>query len=628
MHDQENARETGTGSTRRPARAPGHVPPARLSDLPGLQAMAGNAAVVQMLRQAGHSWAQEQHQHSAGCGHQRNDQAEPAVQRSAVHEVLRTPGRPMDDATRIDMESRLGADFSDVRIHDNVAARASATEVGARAYTSGSHIVLGDGGGDAHTLAHELTHVIQQRQGPVAGSDNGSGLKVSDPSDRFEREAEANATRAVALPPTAVAEHAHTQAGRTDVAPLQRAASTGTGEPVAVQRIIKVTPEMYARGIGVDLANMDRGQLNRYVTFAVTDDVKFAMRLDAGSDFATRLKRVKELITGNDVAGALEMLTPLIADVNAVQAGSTDYVQNYYPNVTNADGTVVDGAGNARDMGRDELVQKPNSETRYKTDPTGSGYAHTSLNRGITEPRWGDDTGMRSQMAAGLGPGMAANPSLYPSTPQRLARHPRGGDNLALKQLTWAQAVALLPRPLINLLFDARYQLEASAESPVVIDERTPDAQHRRDKSPGEGGTLRSWHQDDYGRLPANGFNADAIPPHAAALHAHYTTASQSGAGSAVADAADSPRGFAEYTGTGSNSEHNTKVVLDYINKRVYLTVTHYQYWALIPSATGGEPYTFWESHSQKLDQAEGALQQVDGGDQAIMMSPWLEIVM
>ncbi|MFJ2783815.1 MULTISPECIES: DUF4157 domain-containing protein [unclassified Streptomyces] len=26
-----------------------------------------------------------------------------------------------------------------------------------------------EGGGDRHTLAHELTHVSQQRQGPVAG---------------------------------------------------------------------------------------------------------------------------------------------------------------------------------------------------------------------------------------------------------------------------------------------------------------------------------------------------------------------------------------------------------------------------------------------------------------------------
>lgn len=183
-------------TTRTPARGGGI--PARLLTL---QSTRGNAAVVQMLRAAGHPGAQEQHQHSAGCGHQQTEQApQLAVQRSAVHDILRTSGRPLDDATRTDMESRLGADFSDVRIHDDIAAKASAAEVGARAYTSGSHVVIGEGGADKHTLAHELTHIIQQRQGPVAGTDHGNGLKVSDPADRYEREAETNAARVMAHP--------------------------------------------------------------------------------------------------------------------------------------------------------------------------------------------------------------------------------------------------------------------------------------------------------------------------------------------------------------------------------------------------------------------------------------------
>ncbi|UZI27782.1 eCIS core domain-containing protein [Streptomyces sp. VB1] len=164
------------------------------------QARAGNAAVVQMLRRGGGPprALPERHQHGEGCGHPQAEQ--PAVQRSTVHDVLRGPGKPLDGATRSDMEARLGADFSDVRIHDDRAAQASAAEVGARAYTSGSHVVIGDGGADKHTLAHELTHVIQQRQGSVAGTDHGSGLKVSDPSDRYEREAEANATRVMRAP--------------------------------------------------------------------------------------------------------------------------------------------------------------------------------------------------------------------------------------------------------------------------------------------------------------------------------------------------------------------------------------------------------------------------------------------
>lgn len=225
MHAQENDRTVRAESaTRTPSRAAavegGASAPYGLMEL---QASVGNAAVVQMLRQAD---GQEGHRHGAGCGHGSGGGGG-VVQRSAVHDVLRTPGRPLDDATRGDMEARLGADFSDVRIHNDSAARASAAEVGARAYTSGSHVVIGDGGGDRHTLAHELTHVIQQRSGPVAGTVNAAGLKVSDPSDRFEREAEANATRVMrnAAPEApAPVQRARASAPASGVAAVQRAA--------------------------------------------------------------------------------------------------------------------------------------------------------------------------------------------------------------------------------------------------------------------------------------------------------------------------------------------------------------------------------------------------------------------
>jgi hypothetical protein len=117
------------------------------------------------------------------------------VQRSLAHEVLRSSGRPLEEDKRQEMETRLGADFSDVRVHSNAVAQRSAEELGARAWTSGSHVVLGRNGADDHTLAHELTHVIQQRRGPVDGTAGTGGVKVSDPGDRFERDAEANAAR-------------------------------------------------------------------------------------------------------------------------------------------------------------------------------------------------------------------------------------------------------------------------------------------------------------------------------------------------------------------------------------------------------------------------------------------------
>jgi hypothetical protein len=82
--------------------------------------------------------------------------------------VLRTSGTPLDSGTRSFMESRLGRDFSRVRVHSGADAAEAAESVGARAYTVGPQIVFGAGEFRPHTdagrrlLAHELTHVTQQ----------------------------------------------------------------------------------------------------------------------------------------------------------------------------------------------------------------------------------------------------------------------------------------------------------------------------------------------------------------------------------------------------------------------------------------------------------------------------------
>ncbi|WP_220140191.1 eCIS core domain-containing protein [Kitasatospora acidiphila] len=179
--ERERGREAGQSTPHAAPTAPSVLSPQHLL---ALQRAVGNRAVSAML-------AQRRGGGSAG--------ADP-VQRATAHTVLRSPGRALDTPVRAEMEARLGADFSQVRLHTDAAAQRSASELGARAYTSGEHIVIGSGGADKHTLAHELTHVIQQRQGPVAGTDSGDGLRVSDPSDRFERAAEANATRVMAGP--------------------------------------------------------------------------------------------------------------------------------------------------------------------------------------------------------------------------------------------------------------------------------------------------------------------------------------------------------------------------------------------------------------------------------------------
>jgi hypothetical protein len=216
---EQDTPETSRPRTPSPAAAgpPQRHPGAPLTqeDVLHLQRLIGNAAVARLL----------------GAG--RRDDAPaggngPAARGSTVPGVLRSPGHPLDAGTRTDMEARLDADFADVRLHTDTAARRSAAEIGARAYTSGHHVVLGEGGTDEHTLAHELTHVLQQRRGPVTGTDAGGGLTISDPGDQFERDAEATANRALAHePPSRARTAGDVPASPSSSAPVQRAPAEG-----------------------------------------------------------------------------------------------------------------------------------------------------------------------------------------------------------------------------------------------------------------------------------------------------------------------------------------------------------------------------------------------------------------
>jgi hypothetical protein len=150
------------------AAARGHLDVLDAESVLGLQRSVGNAGVSALLEE----------------------------ERSPVHDVVGSGGRPLEPDVRADMESRLGHDFSDVRVHDDSAAAAV-----------GSNVVFQRDRFDpsSHegrvTLAHELTHVVQQRSGPVDGTSVSGGIKVSDPSDRFEREAAANAERVMSTSP-------------------------------------------------------------------------------------------------------------------------------------------------------------------------------------------------------------------------------------------------------------------------------------------------------------------------------------------------------------------------------------------------------------------------------------------
>ncbi len=130
----------------------------------------------------------------ADCEEEEKLQTKPAARQTApseapasVHEVLRSPGQPLDATTRAFMEPRFGHDFGRVRVHTDAKAIESAEAVNAAAYTVGRDIVFNRNHYDPHSapgrflLAHELAHTLQQGQaGSMSAADRG-GLQIGAP---------------------------------------------------------------------------------------------------------------------------------------------------------------------------------------------------------------------------------------------------------------------------------------------------------------------------------------------------------------------------------------------------------------------------------------------------------------
>ena len=101
------------------------------------------------------------------------DEKDPAPTQPAwsLTGILAGSGKLLPDAVRAYFEPRFGHDFSRVRVHTDLRAAHSARALGARAYTLGHDVVLGEGqyapetGEGRRLLAHELAHVVQQSSG-------------------------------------------------------------------------------------------------------------------------------------------------------------------------------------------------------------------------------------------------------------------------------------------------------------------------------------------------------------------------------------------------------------------------------------------------------------------------------
>jgi hypothetical protein len=133
--------------------------------------------------------------------------AQPQMQNNAMklpdnlqHVGRSAMGKPLPESLQQKMESFFGASFADVRVHVGP----EAPSIGALAFTLGSNIYFAPGQYDPASprgqqlLGHELTHVVQQRQGRVRNPFGAGIAVVQDPG--LEAEADRMGQRAAAQP--------------------------------------------------------------------------------------------------------------------------------------------------------------------------------------------------------------------------------------------------------------------------------------------------------------------------------------------------------------------------------------------------------------------------------------------
>lgn len=164
--------------------------------------------------------------HASNASGQVNGSVSPAVTQT-LSRAAAEASTPIKEPLRSSLGEQLGQDFSHVRVHSGAASAEAAEQIGARAYTLGTDIHLGR---ESHELArnafdrliaHEAIHTVQQGGKPVAPT---AGLKVSDPHDAAEKEADGMSE--------AVAKHATAGASRS-LALRDRMRATMSGAGIA-----------------------------------------------------------------------------------------------------------------------------------------------------------------------------------------------------------------------------------------------------------------------------------------------------------------------------------------------------------------------------------------------------------
>jgi hypothetical protein len=205
---------------------------------------------------------------------------------SIVHDVLRSPGQPLDATTQSFMEPRFGHNFSNVRIHADAQAAESARSVNALAYTVGQDVVFAsnqyqpDTRAGQQLLAHELTHVVQQSS--ANGIDQPpDALTINPSNDVYEQQAGVTARQVMTGVPIS-------ESLSTSGSALQRQTPGGDAQQKPPEK--KDAGEVVTEGLKTvaEQAKDNNPQVKKVIIDPIKDRLKGQWnRLDTGEKAAT-----------------------------------------------------------------------------------------------------------------------------------------------------------------------------------------------------------------------------------------------------------------------------------------------------------------------------------------------------
>lgn len=188
--------------------------------------------------------------------------------------ALASAGQPLERTTRKDFEKRFGHDFSGVRVHSDAQSAVAAERLGAEAFTVGRNILFGRGMYEPESqsgrrrIAHELTHVVQQRSRVIDAS------QVEPQASPAEREADIVATAVgvgrVFSAPNALPRGIPRDVGWARRGPIPDPYGMGFNEifnraGALSHRAVLDLSSLTARSLGVDIAAFDALPSNRAI---------------------------------------------------------------------------------------------------------------------------------------------------------------------------------------------------------------------------------------------------------------------------------------------------------------------------------------------------------------------------